>query len=146
MSTAPNRPTRHRTPTGLARRVPVRWRRRFVVVVGGAVGSVARVTVTDIIPLIGEWPVGTLVVNLTGSFALGWLIVRLTGGARPLTWTVPLLGVGLLGGFTTFGAFALELWTLGRAGRWVVALGYAVVSVVLGLACAVLGARLGRRT
>ncbi|MEX0668069.1 MAG: CrcB family protein [Acidimicrobiia bacterium] len=145
MSTARNRQSKYRTALGLARRVPLRWRRRIVVVVGGAAGSIARLAVTDIIPLIGGWPFGTLVVNLTGSFALGWLIVRLTGGARPLTLTVPLLGVGLLGGFTTFGTFALELWMLGTAGRWVVAVGYGVVSVVPGLACAVLGARLGGR-
>lgn len=146
MSTPRNRRRRHQTGLRLSARVSLQWRRRIVVVGGGAAGSMARETVTDAIPLIRGWPAGTLLVNLAGSFALGWLLVRLAGGARRLTLTVPLVAVGLLGGFTTFGTFALELWMLGAAGQWVETVAYGVVSVVLGLACALFGARLGERT
>jgi len=146
MSTPRNRRRRHQAWLRLSPRVSLQWRRRIVVVGGGAAGSMARETVTDAIPLIRGWPAGTLLVNIAGSFALGWLLVRLAGGARRLTLTVPLVAVGLLGGFTTFGTFALELWMLGAAGQWLETVAYGVVSVVLGLACALFGARMGERT
>jgi CrcB protein len=146
MSTPRNQRRRLQIERGLSQRVSLKWRRRFVVVGGGAAGSLARETVTDAISPIRGWPAGTLLVNMAGSFALGWLLVRLAGGAQRLTLTVPLVAVGLLGGFTTFGAFALELWMLGAGGQWVAAVAYGVVSVVLGLACALFGARFGERT
>lgn len=134
-----NRAARHNL------RVPLRWRRRFAVMAGGATGCLARIAIANTVAVWNGWPLGTLLVNLMGSFALGWMLGRLAGGSRPLTITVPLLGVGLIGAFTTFGTFCLELWMLGWTGRWLVAVGYGSVSMVCGLTSAWAGTRLGGR-
>lgn len=86
-------------------------------------------------------PVATLVVNLLGSFALGIVVGRL-GDRHPLTRGF--VGTGVLGGFTTYSAFALQTATLLTAAP-VAGLALAVVSVLLGLAAAALGLHLTRR-
>ncbi len=71
-------------------------------------------------PFADAFPVGTLVVNVAGCFAIG-LLATLFAGPLKLSEEARLAAlVGLLGGFTTFSAFALETMTLvqrGHAGR-----------------------------
>lgn len=78
-------------------------------------------------------PWATLIVNVTGGLAMGllagWLAVRGTGGE---SWRL-LLGVGVLGGFTTFSAFSLDMMLLIERGQAGVAIAYALASVVLAL-------------
>lgn len=113
----------------------------LVVAVGGAVGSLARFGVSELMPHgRAALPVGTLLVNVAGSLLLGVLV-----GARPeARWLRPFVGTGVLGGFTTFSAFALETDRLVDRAPWV-ALLYVGLSVLLGLGAAWLGLRLGRR-
>jgi CrcB protein len=99
---------------------------------GGALGSAARLLVgRAMTTLLGAgFPWGTLTVNLAGGLAMGLLaggLARLTVPGEP--WRL-LLGVGVLGGFTTFSAFALDAVTIIERGDWGAALGYALVSVV----------------
>lgn len=75
----------------------------------------------------------TLAVNVTGSFAMGLLAGWLARHDGAEGWRL-LLGVGLLGGFTTFSAFSLELLGLIERGAPGLALAYALVSVAAGLA------------
>lgn len=79
------------------------------------------------------FPWATLSVNVAGSLAMGllagWLARFGTGGE---TWRL-LVGVGLLGGFTTFSAFSLELMLLIERGQAGTAFAYAAVSVLAGL-------------
>jgi fluoride exporter len=102
------------------------------VMLGGAAGSAARFTVGRIaVALLGpNWPWGTLAVNLIGGLAMGlfagWLARAGTGGEP---WRL-LIGVGVLGGFTTFSAFTLELVNMIERGQWAIGLGYSLVSVV----------------
>ncbi len=104
----------------------------LLVLVGGALGSVARYG-TGL--LAGRWLgpnypwAGTLAVNLIGGFCMGLLVGTLarTGGSEQ---TRLLVGVGLLGGFTTFSAFSLDAVTMIERGQWGVALTYALVSVI----------------
>jgi CrcB protein len=103
----------------------------LLVLVGGAVGSVARYG-TGV--LAGRWlgpdyPYGTLAVNLIGGFLMGLLVGMLarTGGSEH---TRVLIGVGVLGGFTTFSAFSLDAVTMIERGQWGVAVTYALVSVI----------------
>ena len=80
------------------------------------------------------FPFATLAVNTIGSllmgFLAGWLAARGVGDSGQLRL---LLGVGLLGGFTTFSAFSLELVLLVQRGQLAVAALYVLLSVALGV-------------
>jgi CrcB protein len=118
----------------------------ILVMLGGAFGAGAR-------HLVGRWalqlagpgyPWGTLAVNLLGGLAMGLLagnLARLGQGAEP--WRL-LLGVGVLGGFTTFSAFSLETLTMIERGEWGVALGYVLASVIGSVAALALGLGMAR--
>lgn len=111
-----------------------------VVAAGGALGSLARYAVGVAVPHEpGGFPWATLVVNVVGSFLLGVLTVLVlsTRSRRPLAQ--PFLGVGVLGGFTTFSAYSLELRDLLAADRPVLALLYAALTLAAGLGAAALG-------
>ena len=103
--------------------------------VGGVLGALARWTIAEALPSSpGHWPWGTLLVNLTGCLLLGALFAVLAARFPSATWPRPFLAVGVLGGFTTYSAFAVEVMRLVEAGAVAVALGYVVVSVVGGVA------------
>ncbi|GGE10494.1 camphor resistance protein CrcB [Gemmobacter megaterium] len=114
------------------------------VALGGAVGAVARfVTVSGIARLAGTgFPLGTMVVNVAGSFLMGVLWIWLE--ARGLTRLAPLLMAGVLGGFTTFSAFSLDVLRLWDTGETLAAAGYAMGSVMLSVGALVAGATLMR--
>jgi CrcB protein len=103
----------------------------FLVMAGGAVGSAGRFLLGRAASLAfgSGYPWGTLIVNLAGGLAMGLLVGTLTRSAtaEPLRL---FLGVGLLGGFTTFSAFSLETMLMIERGAVFVALGYALVSVI----------------
>lgn len=110
------------------------WAPILVVGVGAGVGSVARFGVESAMG--AGWP-ALWVVNLTGSFVLGVLVgVWLHRGNW---WASPALGVGLLGGFTTFSAAAVAAWS----SVWGVGLLIAMTVSCVGLAA--VGHWLGRR-
>lgn len=108
---------------------------------GGAFGSGARYLVGRATP--GFWgssfPWATLAVNVTGGLLMGLLIgslARMGHSAEP--WRL-LLGVGVLGGFTTFSAFSLETILLIERGHWGLGLGYILASVVGSLVAVAIG-------
>src|SRR5690348_15446158 len=108
---------------------------------GGFVGSVLRyllsATVQQATP--GRFPWGTAVVNIAGCFAIGVLAgIGLNRG--PLTDEArALIVTGLLGGFTTFSAFAHDVVDAYRTGAPMMALGAVGANVGLGLGAAYLG-------
>ena len=121
--------------------------RYLLVAAGGAAGAVARYAVglqaTRLFGAGQTW--GTLAVNVVGALAMGllagWLAARGEGGER---WRL-LLGVGALGGFTTFSAFSLETVQLLERRSWGAASAYVVASVVLSMAALAAGLSLARR-
>ena len=107
------------------------------VMVGGAVGSGARyLTGRAMLSLLGpDYPFGTLAVNLIGGLLMGVLVgVLARNAASARTWRL-LLGVGVLGGFTTFSAFSLDVVTMIERGA---------IGVAFGV-CFGVGDRFGRR-
>ncbi len=91
------------------------------------------------------FPWATLTVNLIGSLAMGLLTGWLAGsGQGSESWRL-LLGVGVLGGFTTFSAFSLQTLDLLRAGQTLAAFANVAASVILCIAAAALGHWLGLR-
>ena len=104
----------------------------FLVMLGGAVGAGARhLTGRTTLAAFGPgFPYGTLAVNLIGGFAMGLLVGTLARMAVPgENWRL-LLGVGVLGGYTTFSAFSLDVVTMIQRGDLGIALFYALLSVV----------------
>jgi CrcB protein len=111
------------------------------VAVGGALGALGRVGLAEAWPATG-WPWPTLLANVAGSLLLGWAVVALPAVGRSGVGLLA-VGTGFCGALTTFSAFQIELITLGRAGRPALAVGYAAVSLTLGLAAAAAGRRAG---
>lgn len=88
-------------------RALIRW---LAVGVGGALGGLARYLLTVAIPESRDGlPWTTLVINVVGAFALGALSAVLAEHPDAPRWLRPLIGTGLLGGFTTFSAYALAI-------------------------------------
>ncbi|WP_295809120.1 fluoride efflux transporter CrcB [uncultured Nitratireductor sp.] len=103
----------------------------LIVAVGGAIGaSLRHLTGLAAMRLMGVgFPWGTLIVNLLGSFVMGafveWLARRV--GLSP-EWRL-FMATGLLGGFTTFSAFSLDVAVLWERGDGLLAASYVLVSV-----------------
>ena len=108
---------------------------------GGALGALARWGVATALPHSpGGWPWATLLVNLTGCLLLGGLVTGLTARSPEPPWARPLLAVGVLGGYTTYSAFAVETVGLVEAGAPWLAAGYVLVSVLGGVLAVAAGA------
>lgn len=118
--------------------VPARivLRRAALAAAGGMIGTAARLAIGMLVP---DAAIGVLIANIAGALLLGLLTARLAAFDLRV-----FLGTGVLGGFTTYSAF-----TVGAVGLWaaapLLAVGYAVASVVFGVAAAALGLHLGRR-
>ena len=115
------------------------------VALGGAIGSVLRYQLGRAMThwlgpqAVTAFPWATLAVNLIGSLAMGLLagwLARHGEGGEPLRLFI---GVGVLGGFTTFSAFSLELMVLAERGQAGQAFVYAAVSILAGLSALYLG-------
>jgi CrcB protein len=91
------------------------------------------------------FPWATLAVNLAGCLLIGVALVALTEVVAGPGWLRPLIAPGLLGGFTTFSAFAVESVRLSDAGATGTAAAYVAVSVVAGLLLVRFGAVAMRR-
>lgn len=109
-------------------------------------GALGRYAVGLILPHEpGAFPWATLAVNLIGALAMGLLVAFLV--ARPGTHRLarPFVGVGLLGGWTTFSAFALDVFQLSQAGREQAALAYMLTTFLVGTLLVGAGTALGHR-
>ncbi len=130
-------------------RIPVRPAWLGVIFLGGAAGTATRAALEGAFPAApGQWPWTTFWLNVSGALVLGILLEVLAGTGPDRGWRRGVrlgAGTGFLGGYTTYSSFALETFGLIRADAWLIAVGYALGSVVLGLVVAFLGARVVRR-
>ncbi|MEE2878932.1 MAG: CrcB family protein [Pseudomonadota bacterium] len=120
------------------------------VALGGAIGASLRhgAGLAAVRMGLGGWPWATFTVNLLGSLAMGLLIGFLAfrgeamGGGQGARL---FLATGVLGGFTTFSAFSLEVAQYVQKDDWTRAIAYAGLSVLLGLALVLAGMMIMKR-
>ncbi len=113
----------------------------LLVMIGGALGSAARYGLARLWPAASMpfgWPIGTFVANLLGGLLMGllagWLLAK--GGDERLRL---LLGVGVLGGFTTFSSYSLEVVHMLERRDYGLAGLYAVSSAALAILAVMIG-------
>ena len=119
----------------------------FLVMLGGALGAGARHLAGRAVLawLAPAFPVATMAVNVAGGLLMGLLaggLARL--GVAGEGWRL-FLGVGVLGGFTTFSSFSLDTVLLAQRGEAVAAAAYVALSVAGSLGALVLGLALARQ-
>jgi fluoride exporter len=116
------------------------------IALAGAVGTLLRYGLSAWLEAaLGRgFPYGTFAVNVAGSFALGWVAERLDGRVWLGADLRLVLGVGLLGGFTTYSSFSLEVLRLLQDREWLKAGLYAVGTFGLCLAASFGGYAAGR--
>lgn len=108
--------------------------------VGGGLGALLRYLISTRWPAQpGQVPWSTLIVNVTGCFGIGVLMTLLLRGRITHRLLRPFLGVGFLGGYTTFSTYSLEIRTLLESGAVLEALGYLGGTVIAALTGVVLG-------
>ena len=113
----------------------------LLVGLGGAIGSILRYLVTEIIPS-NQMPFGTITVNLLGSMILGIMFGAIAADAVINQEYALLFGTGLLGAFTTMSAFAMDTITLSED-EFSTTFIYVVITIVGSLGLAWSGYKIG---
>jgi CrcB protein len=136
-------------PRRPARRQRARGRRQLnilaVIALGGGLGAVARYGIAQALPTAtGAFPWATFLTNIGGCLLIGLLMVYVLDVWSPSRYRRPFLGVGFLGGFTTFSTYAVEIRGLLATGQFSLADAYALTSLVAGLSAVWTGVVLGR--
>jgi CrcB protein len=120
----------------------------FLVFLGGGLGAMVRwqTGVWGMRAWGTAWPWATFTVNIVGGFLMGMLVGWLAhrGGVSQDRWRV-FIGVGVLGGFTTFSAFSLETALMIERREYSAAFAYALASVLLSVGALFVGLMLARR-
>jgi fluoride exporter len=118
----------------------VNWWEWVLVGIAGAVGAPLRFAVDTVVTdrTGGEFPYGTLVVNVSGSFVLGLLTGLAIYHGLPDAPTV-ILGMGLVGAYTTYSTFTFETIALFEEGERVAAVRNLLLSAVVGAVAAAAG-------
>ncbi len=116
--------------------------RILAVAAGGALGSVARYLVTTMGQFASPWT--TMLINVLGSFAMGFLAYVLAQKFVEAEGLRAFVLTGVLGGFTTFSAFSLDVMQAMQRGENAVALIYVLGSVMLSILAVFGGAFVSR--
>ena len=120
----------------------------ILVGLGGAFGAICRYLLgVQAFKAFGPgFPYGTFAANLIGGLLMGVLVgvLALRGGADQERWRL-LLGVGVLGGFTTFSSFSLEVGLMIERRTYGLAAAYSLASVVLSISALFVGLFLMRK-
>jgi fluoride exporter len=135
------RPPAHESTPG-----QLHWTVLLAIAAGGVLGSEARYGVDVLLPHDAQgFPTSTVVVNVVGCLLIGVLTTVLLTLTSPHRLARPFLGVGVLGGFTTFSTYAMDTRGLLAADRPAVAALYLAGTLAVGLLAAVAGLRLTER-
>jgi CrcB protein len=112
------------------------------VAIAGAVGSLARFGVSEAFKLATAFPAGTLTVNVLGAFVLGWVNATFKDPGYDVLRIS--LGVGLLGGFTTFSSMMFDADKMMSDAQFLRTAAYLGVTLFLGLLAVRVGGMMGR--
>ncbi|KAA9154323.1 fluoride efflux transporter CrcB [Amycolatopsis acidicola] len=116
-----------------------------VISAGGAIGALGRYGIGQWLPTRpGQFPWGTFLVNLSGCFLIGVLMVLITEVWSAHRLARPFLGVGILGGYTTFSTYTNEIRALLQPGTMLVAAAYLLLSLAGAMVAVVCGVWLTR--
>jgi fluoride exporter len=115
------------------------------IAVGGGLGALARHGLATMLPTPpGQFPWSTWLANVLGCLLIGVLMVLVTETRTAHRLARPFLGVGVLGGFTTFSTYAGEIRALLTPGTVGLAFGYLAATLVTALLAVVVGMRVTR--
>jgi fluoride exporter len=121
------------------------WAVLGTIAAGGVLGAEARFGLATLLPhRTGQFPWATFLTNVSGCLLIGALMVLVTEvwAAHPLLR--PFLGVGVLGGFTTFSTYTVDIQQLVRAGAARTGLLYLAATLLAALAAVYTGIVLTR--
>ena len=105
-----------------------------VIAAGGVLGAAGRYAVSVALPTSPDgWPWATFLVNASGCLLIGVLMVLIVDVWASHRLVRPFLGVGILGGYTTFSTYATEAQTMFAAGRPALAAGYLLCTALVAL-------------
>ncbi len=125
---------------------PLEWAVLAAIAAGGVIGAESRYGLEVLLPHGADaFPWSTLLVNVSGCLLIGVLMAVLAALDSPHRWARPFLGVGVLGGYTTFSTFAVDVDRLVVEDAPALAAGYLVVTVAAGAVAVWLGAALTDR-
>lgn len=119
-----------------------------LIVIGGMAGTAVRASLEAWSPAtVGQWPWATFWINISGSLLLGVLLETLAafddvGWRRSVRLGI---GTGFFGGYTTYSSFSVETVALLHSGDWLGGVSYALLSVGIGIAAALLAMMVVRR-
>lgn len=119
----------------------------ILVALGGGIGAAGRYLLGNTMSRFmgSTFPWGTLTANVLGGFAMGllvgWLAFKVSGGENFRLF----IGVGVLGGFTTFSSFSFESLRMIENKAYAMAAGYMSASVVLSILAVFIGLMIARK-
>lgn len=117
----------------------------ILVMTGGAIGAATRFGLARALPVSAQgWPWSTFAANVIGGLLMGVLAAYVLRSGEAGENLRLFAGVGILGGFTTFSAFSLEMAQMVERGEVALAAGYAFASVLLALFALLAGLAVGR--
>ncbi|NJE04655.1 fluoride efflux transporter CrcB [Thermococcus sp. M36] len=115
------------------------------IMMGGALGALARFYLSGILPVYRDFPVGTLLVNSVASLILGYLYGLLFWGMDvPPDWRA-FFGTGFCGALSTFSTFSYETFSLLREREYLIAGLNVAANVIITIALVFAGFILARR-
>lgn len=115
------------------------------VMLGGALGALARFYISGLLPVYKDFPVGTLLVNSTASLILGYLYGLLFWGVDiPADWRA-FFGTGFCGALSTFSTFSYETFSLLREREYIIAGLNVLANVFVTISLVFIGFILARR-
>jgi CrcB protein len=116
------------------------------VAAGGAIGALARYGLSVAFPAApGSFDLATFIANTVGGLLIGILMITITEVAPGLSMIRPFVGVGILGGFTTFSTYIVDIGRAASAGATALAVVYAFATMAAALLAAAIGMYATRR-